>query len=83
MTSLNQFCQMLKTQIDNALRPYCFVRGGVSVSTADRKLNIKVSGMTVYSFPTIDFTPDVAEYWLNAPGDNVPFETDEGSEFEP
>ncbi len=39
--------------------------------------------MTVYSFPTIDFTPDVAEYWLNAPGDNVPFETDEGSEFEP
>ncbi len=26
-TNVSDLCQMIKTQIDNALRPYCFVRG--------------------------------------------------------
>jgi len=66
---------MIKTQIDYALRPYCFVRGGVSVSIADRKLPIKVSGMNIYSCPIIGFTQAVAEYWLNEPSNNVPFKS--------
>jgi hypothetical protein len=59
---------MKKTQIDYALRPYCFVRGGVSVSISDRKLTIKVSGMNIYSCPT--------DYWLNEPSNSLPFKTD-------
>ena len=74
---------MIKTQIDNALRPYCFVRGGVSVSISDRKLTIKVSGMNIYSCPTTDFTQAVAEYWLNEPSNTLPFKTDDDLEFEP
>jgi hypothetical protein len=67
---------MKKTQIDYALRPYCFVRGGVSVSISDRKLTIKVSGMNIYSCPTIDFTQAVTDYWLNEPSNSLPFKTD-------
>jgi hypothetical protein len=74
---------MIKTQIDNALRPNCFVRGGVSVSISDRKLTIKVSGMNIYSCPTIEFTGDVADYWSNEPSDIVPFKTDGDLEFQP
>jgi hypothetical protein len=83
-TNVSDLCQMIKTQIDNALRPYCFVRGGVSVSIADRKLTIKVSGMNIYSCPTIDFTVDVAQYWLNEPSNTLPFKsTEENLKFEP
>jgi hypothetical protein len=82
-TNVSDLCQMIKTQIDNALRPYCFVRGGVSVSIADRKLTIKVSGMNIYSCPTIDFTGDVAQYWINEPSNSLPFKTDDDLEFQP
>ena len=82
-TNVSDLCQMIKTQIDNALRPYCFVRGGVSVSIADRKLTIKVSGMNIYSCPTRDFTGDEAQYWINEPSNSLPFKTDDDLEFEP
>jgi hypothetical protein len=83
-TSVSGLSQMIKAQIDYALRSYCIVRGGVSVSISDRNLTIKVSGMNIYSCPTIDFTQAVSDYWLNELSNNVPFKsTDEDLEFEP
>ena len=82
-TNVSDLCQMIKTQIDNALRPYCFVRGGVSVSIADRKLTIKVSGMNIYSCPTIDFTQAVSDYWLNESSNLLPFNIIRREKYEP
>ena len=82
-TSVSDLCQMIKKQIDYALLPYCFVRGGVTVSISDRKLTIKVSEMNIYSCPTIDLPQDVIYYWLNEPSNIIPFKTEGGLEFEP
>lgn len=74
-TADSDLCAMLKEQIDKALLPYCFVRGGVSVSIADRKLTFKVSGMNMYTCPTIDFTQAVSEYWANERSNILSFPT--------
>ena len=74
-TADSDLCAMLKEQIDNALLPYCFVRGGASVSIADRKLTFKLSGMNMYTCPTIDLPQNVIDYWLNKSSNLLPFST--------
>ena len=74
-TADSDLCAMLKEQIDNALLPYCFVRGGASVSIADRKLTFKLSGMNMYTCPTIDLPQNVIDYWLNKSSNLLPFFT--------
>jgi hypothetical protein len=74
-TADSDLCAMLKEQIENALLPYCFVRGGASVSIADRKLTFKLSAMNIYTCPTIDFTLPVIEYWANERSNMLSFPT--------
>ena len=74
-TANSDLCDMLKEQIDKALLPYCFVRGGASVSIADRKLTFKLSAMNMYTCPTIDLTQNVAYHWTNITNNTQPFLT--------
>ena len=57
----------IKEKLDEALEPYCLLRGGsdVSINDTSRKLNIKLSTMELYDCPTIALTAPVRGVWLN------------------
>lgn len=62
-TTNSQLAEMIENKINEVLNPYCFVRNGISVEMADRKLTIKSSAMEVYVCPDIDLTDEVLDYW--------------------
>ena len=74
-TADSELCDMLKEQINKALLPYCFARGGASVSMANRKLTFNLSGMNMYTCPTVDLPQNVIDYWMNKPSNLLPFST--------
>ena len=56
----------IKEKLEEALEPYCLLRGGSTVSINDnRKLKIKLSTMGVYKCPTAALTADVLAEWVN------------------
>ena len=58
----------VKEKLDEALAPYCLLRGGsdVSINESTRKLKINLSTMQLYKCPTIALTADVQTAWKNS-----------------
>ena len=63
----NDLAYSLTQKLNNALNPYCFLRGGGDVSLSDEKLTFKVSKMEIYGCPKSALSDRVLEYWLNDP----------------
>ncbi len=60
---LDDFAKSLEEAIEVEFDPFCFCRGGASVSMTDKKLTFKVSQMQMYGIPKLALTDSYFEFY--------------------